>query len=427
MMKTIRVGTRKSLLALVQTQLVTDKIRELFPDINIELVTMSTKGDERLDKSLASFGGKGVFTKELEEGLLSGAIDIAIHSAKDMPMELPEGLMIGAVPGRADVHDLLVIRKDGGRAAADINDGATAGKDSGRAVADINDGDAAADKGGLPVSEEICLQNGADILAGLPKGFRIGTGSLRRELQLRDVNPELCVSPIRGNVQTRLNKLADGGYDGIILAKAGIVRLMQNRREDDSFDYGRFSYYELDTETMLPAAGQGILAVETRVCLPEIGETRPPQRGENTDAQCGENTGGQRGENTDAQCGENTDARCGENTDAQCGENTESQCGEHIGAQTGGIDDADLRKVLHAINDENAQIMLEAERAFLAAIGGSCNAPAAALSQVDGPSISMTAMFAPDGMTTKKVSQRGEASCAADLGADLARVLLECV
>ncbi len=360
MMKTIRVGTRKSLLALVQTQLVTDKIRELFPDINIELVTMSTKGDERLDKSLASFGGKGVFTKELEEGLLSGAIDIAVHSAKDMPMELPEGLTIGAVPGRADVHDLLVVRKNDGRIAADE-----------RAI------------------------KGADVLSGLPEGFRIGTGSLRRELQLLDVNSGLCVAPIRGNVQTRLNKLADGGYDGIILAKAGITRLMQYRHEADTFDYQRFSYYELDTDVMLPAAGQGILAVEARAGAGCAGTAGVSSKSTGTTGQAG--VAGARG-----------------------------QCAvDDAGTDVRHMEDSDINAVLAAINDENAQIMLAAERAFLNAIGGSCNAPAAALSQLHGSKITMTAMFAPDGAGAKKLTQRQDVSCAARLGADLARLLLE--
>ena len=109
-MEKLKIGTRKSLLALAQTKLVADKIKESFPEIEIELVTMTTRGDEWLNKSLSSFGGKGVFTKELEEGLYEGTIDIAVHSAKDMPSELPDGLMIGAVLERADVRDVIVTR-----------------------------------------------------------------------------------------------------------------------------------------------------------------------------------------------------------------------------------------------------------------------------------------------------------------------------
>lgn len=332
-MRTIRVGTRKSLLALVQTQLVVDKIRELFPDLHIEIVTMSTRGDERLDQALASFGGKGVFTKELEEGLRTGGIDIAVHSAKDMPMELPDGLVIGAVPGRADVHDMLVVRSDDARFNGDGGLINKIGMASGCEGIDGVSGGCA----------------GHDFVSALPEGFVVGTGSLRRELQLKAVNPTLCVRSIRGNVQTRLGKLAQGQYDGIILAKAGITRLKQCRLPEDTFDYGRFRYIELDTELMLPAAGQGILAVESRA--------------------------------------------------------------------------GDLTEVLAAITDENARMMLDAERAFLEAIGGSCNAPAAALSRVDGGKVAMTAVFAPDGVNLKSASESADLAEARSLGVSLAEML----
>lgn len=332
-LRIIRVGTRKSLLALVQTQLVVDKIRGSFPDLHIEIVTMSTKGDERLDRALASFGGKGVFTKELEEGLRTGAIDIAVHSAKDMPMELPDGLVIGAVPGRADVHDMLVVRSDDARFNGDDGLAAVSGMASGS-------------------GKGMCISDGCadrDFISSLPEGFVVGTGSLRRELQLKVQNPTLCVRSIRGNVQTRLEKLAQGQYDGIILAKAGITRLMQCRMPEDTFDYERFRYLELDTELMLPAAGQGILAVESRA--------------------------------------------------------------------------GDLTEVLSAITDKNARLMLEAERAFLEAIGGSCNAPAAALSRVDGAKVRMTAVFAPDGEHLQRAAGSAALAEARALGVSLAEKL----
>ena len=182
MTKTIRVGTRKSLLARIQTQIFADKVREIFPDVSIEIVPISTKGDERLEKALSSFGGKGVFTKELEEQLLGGEIDLAVHSAKDMPVVLPEGLAIGAVLKRDYTEDVFVLR---------------AGEYHGEQTN----------------------------IAALPEGFVVGTGSLRRELQIRALNPGLRIKPIRGNVQTRLSKLASGEYDGIILARAGLERL----------------------------------------------------------------------------------------------------------------------------------------------------------------------------------------------------------
>lgn len=204
----IRIGTRKSRLALIQTELVKEKIQAAFPETEVEIVKLSTKGDELLDRSLTSFGGKGVFTRELEEALLSEEIDLAVHSAKDMPMEFPEGLGIGAVLSRADARDVFVTTT-GVRAAE------------------------------------------------LPAGSVVGTSSLRRELQIKAVNPAVRIALLRGNVQTRLQKLRDGKYDGILLAAAGLERLGLLKEPDLYLEY-------LDSETFLPAAGQGILAVEAK-------------------------------------------------------------------------------------------------------------------------------------------------------------------
>ena len=177
----IKIGTRKSKLALIQTDIVKDKIKQAFPELEVEIVKIDTKGDQILDKSLTSFGGKGVFTAELEAELLSGEIDIAVHSAKDMPMDFPEGLGIGAVLDRADVRDTFVT---------------TTGK----------------------------------TLEELEPGSIVGTSSLRRELLIKEINPYVTIKLLRGNVQTRLNKLRDGQYDGIILAAAGIERLGYRKR-----------------------------------------------------------------------------------------------------------------------------------------------------------------------------------------------------
>lgn len=204
----IRIGTRKSKLALVQTELVRDMIQAKFPEMEIELVPMSTKGDKILDRSLTSFGGKGVFTKELEEALLNSAVDLAVHSAKDMPMEFPEGLALGAVLDREDPGDVLVTRS------------------------------------GVRARE-------------LPAGSVIGTSSLRRELQIKGMNPQVRIKLLRGNVQTRLQKLRDGEYDGILLAAAGLKRLGLDAPEGLHLEY-------LDKEQFIPAPGQGILAVEIR-------------------------------------------------------------------------------------------------------------------------------------------------------------------
>ena len=216
MKKTIRIGTRKSLLALVQTEIVKDALLRAFPETEIEIVKIDTKGDQLLDRSLTSFGGKGVFTVELEAELLSGAIDIAVHSAKDMPMEFPAGLGIGAVLSRADARDTFV-SLDGTK------------------------------------------------LADLAPGSVVGTSSLRRELQIKEINPQVQIKLLRGNVQTRLRKLKEGQYDGIILAAAGIERLGYENEEEFHYEY-------LEPETFLPAAGQGILAVESRTDDAETAE-----------------------------------------------------------------------------------------------------------------------------------------------------------
>lgn len=208
MKQLIRIGTRKSQLALAQTEIVKNKIIEAFPEIEAEIVKIDTKGDQILDKSLTSFGGKGVFTAELEQELLSGAIDIAVHSAKDMPMEFPEGLGIGACLDRADERDVFVTTT-GSR------------------------------------------------LAELKPGSIVGTSSLRRELLIKEINPDVQIRMLRGNVQTRLRKLTEGRYDGIILAAAGIERMDYKHLDGIFYEY-------LDSDLFLPAAGQGILAVESR-------------------------------------------------------------------------------------------------------------------------------------------------------------------
>lgn len=205
----IRIGTRKSRLAMVQTEIVKKAIEEKFgKNVDIEIVPLSTQGDRILDRSLTSFGGKGVFTKELEEQLLEGNIDIAVHSAKDMPMEFPDGLSIGAVLEREDSRDILVT---------------TTGV-KGKYMA---------------------------------PGSVIGTSSLRRELQIKAINPQVQIRMLRGNVETRLEKLKNGEYDGILLAAAGLKRLDIKAQEGLFFEY-------MDTEEFVPAAGQGILAVEVR-------------------------------------------------------------------------------------------------------------------------------------------------------------------
>lgn len=210
MKQTLRIGTRESKLALLQTDIVVKKLKECIPQLTIEVIPMSTKGDQILNRSLASFGGKGVFTKELEVALLDKSIDIAVHSAKDMPMEFPKGLQMGAVLEREDPSDVLVTM-------------------DGTKIADMKEGSV------------------------------IGTSSLRRELQIKQQNEGVQIRVLRGNVQTRLSKLESGQYDGIILARAGL-----NRLGIEAYPKTKYHMETLLSERFLPAPGQGILAIECR-------------------------------------------------------------------------------------------------------------------------------------------------------------------
>ena len=201
----LRVATRKSALAMAQTTMVAEAIVKANPGTSYELVSMTTEGDRRLDKSLASFGGKGVFIKELEVALLEGRADIAVHSLKDMPAEVLPEFKLAAVLHREDPRDAFIAR------------------------------------GGV---------DGCKFME-LPAGARIGTGSIRRVVQLKALRPDLEYVSIRGNIQTRLSKLAE--LDGVILAAAGLKRMGLADQVTEYFS----------TEQMLPASGQGILAIET--------------------------------------------------------------------------------------------------------------------------------------------------------------------
>ena len=201
----LRVVTRKSALAMAQTTLVAEAIAAANPGLTYELVSMTTEGDRRLDKSLASFGGKGVFIKELEVALLEGRADIAVHSLKDMPAEVLPEFKLAAVLKREDPRDAFIAR------------------------------------GGV---------NGLKFMQ-LPAGARVGTGSIRRVVQLKALRPDLEYVPIRGNIQTRLSKLEE--LDAVVLAAAGLKRMGLADQVTEYFS----------TEQMLPASGQGILAIET--------------------------------------------------------------------------------------------------------------------------------------------------------------------
>lgn len=246
----IRIGTRGSELAQKQTELVIDAISKAYPDCVCETVILRTEGDRILDKPLMEFGGKGVFVTEFEEALQEGKIDLAVHSAKDMPMELAKGLTICGVLPREDVRDVLVTRKDHPLQMEHFlqerkqEEGTSDWMEKEREIGAQN---------AEPVVECKVTENQHSAL----EMYRIGTSSLRRQCQIEQLYSNVqCVS-IRGNVPTRLRKLRDGEYDGVVLAAAGLRRLNLLQEED-------LEYHYFDVEDMLPAGGQGIIAIEGR-------------------------------------------------------------------------------------------------------------------------------------------------------------------
>ena len=201
----LTIATRASALAMWQAEHIRARLAALYPASEVVLLGMTTEGDRVQDRSLADVGGKGLFIKELEVAMADGRADLAVHSLKDVPMDMPDGFTLAAITERDDPRDAFV-------------------------------------------------SNHFLYLAGLPGGARIGTSSLRREAQLRERDPLLSILPLRGNVNTRLRKLDEGAYDAIILAAVGLKRLGLAHR---------ISAY-LDPEDSLPAVGQGALAIECR-------------------------------------------------------------------------------------------------------------------------------------------------------------------
>ncbi len=205
MKSSLIIATRESPLALRQAEQVKSMLEASHPDLSVSLLGLTTSGDRLLDTTLVDVGGKALFVKELEEALLDGRADLAVHSAKDLPMHLPAGLTIAAFCQRENPYDVLV-------------------------------------------SEHY------DSLLVLPRRGRVGTASLRRQSQLRQLRPDLQVSMLRGNIQTRLAKLEQNAFDAIVLAAAGLIRMQLTARIQQIFS----------VDEMMPAAGQGILALECR-------------------------------------------------------------------------------------------------------------------------------------------------------------------
>jgi hydroxymethylbilane synthase len=202
---TLRIATRQSRLALWQAQHVAAQLREAHPGLAVELVPMTTQGDRIVDRSLAQVGGKGLFIKELEVAIAEGRADIAVHSMKDVPSDMPPGMVLAAMLTRADPHDAFVSLRH-------------------------------------------------ESFNSLPHGARVGTSSLRRQCQLKYSRPDLQLLTLRGNVETRLRKLQEDQYDAIVLAAAGLIRLGLEDRITHRFDLEQF----------VPAVGQGIIGIECR-------------------------------------------------------------------------------------------------------------------------------------------------------------------
>lgn len=201
----LRIATRKSPLAMWQANYVRDALLARHPELVVELVSMTTQGDKILDTPLAKVGGKGLFVKELEVGMLEGRADLAVHSMKDVPVEIPDGLEITSILPREDPRDAFI-------------------------------------------------SNNYQSLEDLPKGARVGTSSLRRQCQLRAERKDLVIGDLRGNINTRLKKLDDGEFDAILLASAGMKRMGWQSRITEI----------LATDTLLPAVGQGAIGIECR-------------------------------------------------------------------------------------------------------------------------------------------------------------------
>ncbi len=204
-MKTLKIATRKSPLALWQAEHVKSRLKQLHPNLEVELVKMMTTGDQILNSPLSKIGGKGLFIKELEIGMLEGKADIAVHSMKDMPYKIPEGFALGAVLKRENPFDAFV-------------------------------------------------SNHFNNLEDLPLNSKVGTCSMRRIVQLKSIRPDLEILDLRGNVNTRLKKLDDGEYDAIILACAGLIRL----------NFADRIKQQISAEQSLPAVGQGAVGIEIR-------------------------------------------------------------------------------------------------------------------------------------------------------------------
>ena len=360
----IRIGTRGSALALAQTGHVAEAIAAACPGLTYELVRITTTGDRRTKESLPEIGGKGLFTKELEDALLRGDIDLAVHSLKDLPTELPEGLAIAAIPPRAPANDALIVP------LSPLPRGEGRVRDDGGGVSHPAKGSTPAPASPtppLPPRERKKQSPGP--IALLPEGAVVGTGSPRRAAQLLHLRPDLRPTPIRGNLDTRLRKLQEGQFDAIVLALAGLVRLGIVRIEapvgranlhaepiiagantsategcvcrfaHPTIELDGFAVCALPFDVMLPAPGQGALAVEIRA------------------------------------------------------------------------DNAPLAELIARITHPPTVAATVAERALLAALGGGCQLPLGAYAEIEGDTLHLRAiLLSPDGSNARRADRTGSAS-----------------
>jgi len=298
-MNALVIGSRGSSLALAQVEIVRGLLAKAHPALKLEVKVIKTSGDQFNNLSLSADGGKGLFTKEIEDQLLRGEIHLAVHSMKDLPTVLPDGLTIGAVPPREDAHDVLVAK--------------------------------------YAVSFD-----------ALPRGAIVGTSSIRRRAQLLARRPDLRIVEIRGNVETRLRKLVENSkMESIVLAAAGLNRLnLWNQ-------FGELLWHDLEHDVMIPAVGQGAIACEART------------------------------------------------------------------------DDKETLELLSTISDESAGVAVEAERAFLRAMGGGCQVPYAAHATVEAEEIFLVAAsFSPDGKDAKRAEVVGLIANPREVGARAAKQIL---
>lgn len=300
----LRLGTRRSALALTQTEMMISAMRQARPDVAFEIVPMATEGDERRDVPLQVLGGTGVFVKRLERALLAGTIDVAVHSLKDVPTQLEPGLVLAAIPERADPRDALVVAAEPVPSAASP-------------ACSI---------------EEIARSR----LPELPYGARVGTSSQRRAAQLRALRDDIELGDVRGNVDTRLRKLDEGQFEALVLAAAGLDRLGRADRITR----------RLDPDELLPMVGQGALAIETRAA------------------------------------------------------------------------DAIARDVAACLDHAETRACVDAERAFLAGLGGGCTLPIGALATFDAGVLRLRVAVARDGRVARR-----EIRVTADAAGEAARQL----